>query len=260
MALPRFFVDPADIADGMARLAGPEREHAVRVLRLGPGEEAVLFDGKGFEYPARIVEVGRQAVRLSVGGRRACAGDPRRARVTLLQGVPRLARMDWLVEKVTEAGAAALVPVLAKRSPPEARRARGRLERWRTISREACRQCGRSALPDVLEPVEPASAWEVWGRAEGRRAILDPRASSGLRAWIDSSPSAAWVLAVGPEGGWDPEELEAARRAGFEPVAAGPRTLRAETAALVAVTAVQLAAGDLGLPPTPEVDRPGTSR
>lgn len=246
MSVPRFFVEPGAIAGGEARLGPAERDHAVRVLRLGPGDAVVLFDGTGQEYPARILEAGRRGVRLAVGEPRPAAGEPLRARVTLLQGLPRLARMDWLVEKATEAGVWALVPVLARRSPPEARRAPSRLERWRTIAREACRQCGRSGVPRLEDPVQSALAWGAWGEAPGRRAILDPGASLGLREWLHAASSTDWVVAVGPEGGWEDPEVEAARRAGFERVGFGPRTLRAETAGLLAVAAIQFARGDLG--------------
>lgn len=241
-------MDPRELSGGTARLAGPEREHAVRVLRLGPGDEVVLFDGSGREYPARIASVDRRSVVVDVGPGRPAAGEPALARVALLQAVPRLARMDWLVEKATEAGVAVLVPVLARRSPPEARRAAARLERWRTIAREACRQCGRSAIPRVEAPLDSTRAWEAWARAPGRRAVLDPCAPLALRAWLEAAPGPEWVLGVGPEGGWEEGEIEDARRWGFDPVALGPRTLRAETAGLLAVAAVQIVRGDLGGP------------
>ncbi len=126
MSLPRFYVDPASVSGGQARLAATERDHLVRVLRLGPGDEVVLFDGAGREYPGRVLETGRREAVVAVGEPRPAAADAARARVVLLQGLPRLARMDWLVEKATEAGVSTLVPVLARRSPPEARRAAGR--------------------------------------------------------------------------------------------------------------------------------------
>lgn len=245
MSLPRFYVDPASVTGGQARLAAAERDHLVRVLRLGPGDEVVLFDGAGREYPGRVLETGRHEAVVAVGEPRPAAADAARARVVLLQGLPRLARMDWLVEKATEAGVSTLVPVLARRSPPEARRAAGRLERWRTIAREACRQCGRSALPEVEPPVESRQAWGKWSR-ESRRAVLVPGARRGLRRWLEQAPGGEWVLAAGPEGGWEPLEIDQAREAGFEPVSLGPRTLRSETAGLVAVAAVQLLCGDLG--------------
>ncbi len=244
MSLPRFYVHPGALAAGQAVLDAGERDHAVRVLRLKPGDEVVLFDGGGREYPARILKADRREVTLRVGEPRPAAGDPA-ARVVLLQGLPRLARMDWLVEKATEAGVAALVPVVARRSPPEAARAASRLERWRTIAREACRQCGRSTLPRLEEPIPSEAAWSAWGGQAGR-AILSPAAGLGLRAWLERGAASEWVMAVGPEGGWEDGELDSARRAGFEPTALGPRTLRAETAGVLAVAAVQLVRGDLG--------------
>jgi 16S rRNA (uracil1498-N3)-methyltransferase len=245
VTLPRFFVDPQTISQGQARLSGPERDHLVRVLRLGAGDRVILFDGVGREYPACVRETARRHVLLEVEAARPGAAEPIEARVVLLQGLPRLARIDWLVEKATEAGVAALVPVLARRSPPEARRAGARLERWRKIAREACRQCGRARVPEIHSPLIPSAAWSLWA-AKGRCAILHPRASTGLREWLGKAASREWVVAVGPEGGWDERELEQAHASGFEAVGAGPRTLRAETAGVLAVAAVQLMRGDLG--------------
>jgi len=245
VTLPRFFVDPQAVLQGQARLSGPERDHLVRVLRLGAGDRVILFDGEGREYPACVRETARRYVLLEVGPARPGAAEPREARVVLLQGLPRLARVDWLIEKATEAGVATVVPIEARRSPPEARRAGARLERWRKIAREACRQCGRARVPEIHSPLTPSAAWSRWA-ANGRCAILHPQASAGLRDWLGKTPSREWVLAVGPEGGWDESELEGARAAGFESVGAGPRTLRAETAGVLAVAAVQLVCGDLG--------------
>lgn len=243
--LPRFFVDPAAIAAGEAVLDRGERDHAVRVLRLAPGDQALLFDGKGLEYPARVVESSRKRVRFSVVASRPAAADPGRAKVALLQGLPRLSRMDWLVEKATEAGVSRILPLLARRSPPEARRAAGRLARWQMIAREACRQCGRARVPEIDPPIESEAGWRHLAAAPASRAILDPGARRVLGDWLAGSAGEEWALAVGPEGGWEEEELGRAREAGFEPVGLGPRVLRAETAGVVAVAAVQLLRGDL---------------
>lgn len=245
MTLPRFFVDPQAVSAGEARLSGPERDHLVRVLRLGVGDPVILFDGQGQEYPARVRETARRHVRLEIGPPRLGSAEPRQSRVVLLQGLPRLARVDWLVEKATEAGVADLVPLVARHSPPEARRAGARLERWRKIAREACRQSGRARIPEIHASVPSCEAWRRWA-GTGRCALLHPQASRGLGEWLAASASRDWVLAVGPEGGWEPREVEEAGACGFDPVAAGPRILRAETAGMLAVAAVQLVRGDLG--------------
>jgi 16S rRNA (uracil1498-N3)-methyltransferase len=262
MSARRFFAEPGSIRGGEARLAAAERDHAVKVLRLAAGDEVVLFDGGGHEYPGRILECGAMDIRVRVGEPRACAGDPA-VRVTLLQALPRLSRFEWLVEKATEAGVSGVVPVLAQRSPPEARRARGRLERWCAIARESCRQCGRARLPELHEPLSSREAWDAWSKSAQPRAVLEPGAVEGLAQWLrrrsaDERASGEWVLAVGPEGGWDDHELESARNAGFEAVALGARVLRSETAGLVAVVAALMASGELGA--TPGVDRSGVDR
>jgi len=250
MTVRRFFVEPSAVVGGAATLDAAERDHAVRVLRLAPGDEVELFDGAGREYSGRILEYGKHIVRVSVGEARPCAADPAGEQVRLLPGLPRLARVDWLVEKGTEAGLARFVPVLARRSPPEARRAAGRASRWRTIARQACRQCGRAQLPQIDPPVESGSVWPAWTGEKAGRAILDPKAPLLFGAWLEQRQGPEWVVAVGPEGGWDEEELRQASEAGFDRVGLGRRILRAETAGLVAVAAVHLLRGDLKAPPS----------
>lgn len=246
--LPRFYVEPQALSEGEARISGPERDHLMRVLRLGVGDRVVLFDGRGNEYPAHVRETARRYVRLEVGPSRHSNADPAQARVVLLQGLPKLARVDWLIEKATEAGVAEIVLVWARRSPPETRRAGARQERWEKIAREACRQCGRAQVPEIHPPLAASEAWSRWA-GKGRTALLHPQASRGFRDWLQEAASRDWVIAVGPEGGWEPGEEQQAGACGFEPVVAGPRTMRAETAGVLAVAGVQLVCGDLGESP-----------
>lgn len=252
--LPRFYVEPQALSEREARLSGPDRDHLVRVLRLGVGDQVVLFDGRGNEYPAHVLETAQRYVRLGIGASRRSSADPGQARVVLLQGLPRLAKVDWLIEKATEVGVTEIVPVRARRSPPETRRAGARLERWEKIAREACRQCGRAQVPEIHPPLASSEAWGRWAD-KGRRALLHPQASRGFRDWLQEAASRDWVIAVGPEGGWEPGEEQEAGARGFEPVAVGPRMLRAETAGILAVAGVQLVCGDLGASPAPADER-----
>jgi 16S rRNA (uracil1498-N3)-methyltransferase len=236
--VPRIFVPPERLDGDRVTLTGEPHKHLAKVLRLQEGDDVLVFDGRGREIEARVVSVGARAIELALGMRRAIELAP--VRITLLQAVPRGERMDLLVQKTTELGVAAIVPVLARRSV--ARPPAGRARRWQTIASEAARQSGRADVPVVAEVVELDAALSA---ATGMKLLLwEEERGTSLKGALGQVPREVALL-VGPEGGWAPEEVEAARRAGFVAVGLGPRVLRVETAAIVAVTLVQAAAGGL---------------
>jgi 16S rRNA (uracil1498-N3)-methyltransferase len=238
--MPRLYVPPERLTGTQVELDGEPYRHLARVLRAAPGDAVLLFDGQGHEVEARVVAVGARAVTLALGARREVPAPA--LAITLLQGVPRGERMDLLVQKTTELGVARIVPVLAERCV--ARPPRERSSRWQTIAEEAARQCGRADVPLVTAPVPLAEGLSLAGPCAVRLALWEgERALPLRRAFAGDAPSVA--LLVGPEGGLAPAEVEAARAAGFATVGVGPRILRAETAAIVAVALVQAAAGGL---------------
>lgn len=214
-----------DLPSGAAR-------HA-QVLRLQPGAAITLFDGRGGEYAAVIERMGRSDVQVLVGEHRAVEREARRA-VHLAVGIPANERMDWLVEKATELGAASIQPLIAQRSVVRLSQERGakRQAHWQGVAIAACEQCGRNRVPPVHEPVELA-AWLRAGHVPSTRWVLslDPDASEPA----PDTGTDPWTVLSGPEGGLAPEEEAAARAAGFRPLSLGPRVLRAETAPLVAL-------------------------
>jgi 16S rRNA (uracil1498-N3)-methyltransferase len=236
--VPRIFVPPERLDGDRVTLTGEAHKHLAKVLRLQEGDDVLVFDGRGHEIEARVASVGARQIDLALGARRALAAPP--VAITLLQAVPRGERMDLLVQKTTELGVAAIVPVIAQRSV--ARPPAGRARRWQTIASEAARQSGRADVPVVAEVLELDAALSA---AKGMRLLLwEEERGTSLRAALEKVASEVALL-VGPEGGWTAEEVEAARRAGFVPVGLGPRVLRVETAAIVAVALVQAAAGGL---------------
>lgn len=240
--IPRVFVDQA-VAGGSLRLAADAAAHLVRVLRLRPGADVVLFDGSGTEYPGRVRAATRRSVDIDVGpGTSTDRESP--LVLTLLQGVCRAERMDFVVRKATELGVAAIRPVLAGRSVVrlDAERAARRLAHWRAIVVSACEQCGRSYLPELLEPLPLAEALAAHAGAVG--VLLDPDAATGADA-LAPPGAAPLALLVGPEGGLTQAERAVARAAGFTGIRLGPRILRTETAALVGIALLQARFGDL---------------
>ena len=220
----RFHVESTP-SGGRAALTGDEARHLARVLRAKPGDAVTLFDGRGGAWTARVAAVGRDRVDLDVG-ERLPPNPPPRASVTIAVALPKGDRQKWLVEKLAELGVESLLPLVTTRGVAEATdAARARLERGVI---EACKQCGRDRLMTILPPATLAGAIATAG-ADTAILLADP-AGAPL-----AEPHAGRVLVlVGPEGGFTPEEIEAATAAGARRVALGRHVLRIETAAIAA--------------------------
>jgi 16S rRNA (uracil1498-N3)-methyltransferase len=234
----------APLAPGArVRLPHDAAAHVTRVLRLGAGDSLTLFNGDGADYPARISALVRGAVEAEVTGRAdARAESP--LPVTLVQGIARAERMDLVLQKATELGVAAVVPVAAARSVVRLDAgSRGRkLEHWRGIAIAACEQCGRARVPEVATPRTLGEFLAEPARAR-MRILLAPGADLSLGTAARGAESVE--LLVGPEGGLEDGERRAALAAGFLACRLGPRVLRSETAAIAAIAVLQAAAGDL---------------
>jgi 16S rRNA (uracil1498-N3)-methyltransferase len=217
--------------------------HLTRVLRLQVGDACVVFDGTGVDHAATLAGIGKREARLRIGaGTRVDRESP--LRLVLLQGVARGEKMDLILQKATELGVHAVVPVISQRSEvklDEARSAR-RLEHWRGVVAAACEQCGRSVVPAVEPPVALAVALGALTPG-GTRLLLDPEGTQSLRTLVPDPAGAC--LAVGPEGGWSPLDRAQLQAAGFDGLRLGPRILRTETAGLAAIAALQAGFGDL---------------
>ena len=245
MATPRFHVTaplgPADVGTEYA-LPDADAHHVLRVLRLPVGAPVTLFTGGGGEFAATLARASRHgaAVRLDafVPVEREAAPA-----VTLVQAIAATDTVDGIVRHATELGAAAIQPVVSHHGFrfPSAERGERRLEHWRQIAIAACEQCGRNRVPVVHDAV----MLDDWLRARppARAGIVpDLAAAAGIGAL--PAPAGPLDLLIGPEGGLSADEVARAARAGMTPVRLGPRILRAETAALAALAAVNSLWGD----------------
>lgn len=237
---------PGELQPGRAcALAPSQAHHALRVLRLKPGDAVTLFNGDGAEYASVVVEANRERVALDVTSREDRDREAPFA-VTLAQAVSSGERMDYTIQKAVELGVAAIQPLEARRSVVRLSAERGerRIAHWQAVAIAACEQCGRNRVPRVwpLARLDAYLAARRSGTDGERRLLLSPRSVRRLRE-IDP-PQGALVLLSGPEGGFSPEEERAAGAAGFQPVRLGPRVLRTETAAVVALAAMQALWGD----------------
>lgn len=244
MRLIRVFTEGALAAGGVATLAGGAAEHVARVLRLRAGDPVTLFNGDGHDYPGRVLALRGSRVEVEVTSRAPARAESPLA-LTLVQGIARGERMDLVMQKATELGVARIVPVQTARSVVrlEAGTAPRKAGHWRGVVVAACEQCGRARLPAV-EPPAALAAWLDRPAVAGvRRLQLDPAAETSL---VAAAAGAAEIeLLVGPEGGLDDAERDAAAAAGYLPCTLGPRVLRSETAAIAALAVLQAVAGDL---------------
>ncbi len=228
-------------------------KHVARVLRLAAGESIGVFDGRGSEWLAEIVDADRDAVRVRLGLQCTDVVEAP-LEIVLIQGVCRPDRLDWLVAKATEVGVARIALCASERV--EAPRVTdARLERWNRIAREACKQCGRRRVPEVAPP----RTLDALGPGEGLDLLLDGSPGSRPLGELLAGPAPAAVrIAVGPESGFSAAEVERLEGAGWRRGSLGPRTLRTETAGPVAAALVLHAWADFGRSAgTGRVDSPG---
>jgi 16S rRNA (uracil1498-N3)-methyltransferase len=238
MTLRRVHLPPERIEGDRARLTPEARHYLAEVLRLPPGAPVEVFDGRGGRWAGRL-DPGLESV--SLGPREDARGAG--VEIALLFALSKGEKVDLVVQKATELGAARVVPFAAERSVVrlEGEKGEERARRWRRIAEEAARQCGRADVPEVAAPAPLAAA--LAALPEGTRAVVFQPGGAPLQAL--PAPAAGLAAVVGPEGGLTAAELDACERAGAAQASLGPRVLRAETAAIVAVALLQARFGDL---------------
>ncbi|MEW5740522.1 MAG: 16S rRNA (uracil(1498)-N(3))-methyltransferase [Myxococcota bacterium] len=234
-------------AEGTLTVDGPRFHYLARVLRLTAGDALEVFDGTGRAFDARVTAVAEASASLALGPSRAA---PLPRALTVVQGLPKGDKLEWVLQKGTELGVSAFVPAACARSVVklDAKAAASRVERWRRIVEEAARQCGRADVPPVTPPAPLLDAVAglpdapaVFVLDEAERAVSLSHAFAPLR---DARRPLA--LVVGPEGGLERAEVDALLTRGAVPVSLGRLILRTETAALAAVSVLRHLDGELG--------------
>jgi len=241
-----FYIDKKGAAGECASLPREEAKHALRVLRLGVGDEVCAMDGCGGRFSAVIESADSDSVVLRLT--KALPDNEAPVGITLYQGLPKADKLDFIVQKITELGAVRLVPVkmdrcVVKLDAKDAQKRRDRLEK---IAHEATKQCKRAVMPKIME----AMTWkQVIGDMARCDLVIVPweeTRSVRMKDVFRDHPDAKRIgIVIGPEGGMADSEIEDMRAAGVIPVTLGPRILRAETAAVVSVAMAQTLWGDL---------------
>lgn len=253
MTRKRFFVEGADPGAEVIELGGDTAHHIEHVLRLKPGEVLELVDGGGLGWVGSIEEMIPGTVRVRVTGRLDTPAESS-LRLSLALAFSRADRMDLVLRQATEIGVTRFVAFRSQRSQYGLadRQAEKRRDRWLKIAREAICQCGRLNVPEIVVLSGVGGLLDWIGQGMGDESplpilALESGEGKGIVELHRAFPKRREVIAaVGPEGGWSPEESGLLIRHGFHPVRLGPRILRLETAAVILVSSVQLLWGDLG--------------
>jgi 16S rRNA (uracil1498-N3)-methyltransferase len=229
---------------GTALLKGHPLQHLSRVLRHKPGDKVILFDGNNHQCEARIDSMGKEQIDLSTQPIELVSRESN-LDITLIQGMSRGERMDWTLQKATELGVRRIIPANTRRSivKLDARRRVTRLQHWQGVLIHACEQSGRNLLPELEQPQDLSDAISLC--EDSQLYYLDPLAETTVRQLPDTMNHKKLCLVIGPEGGFDDDEQQMMIARGAHGLKLGPRTLRTETAGIVALAALGALFGDL---------------
>lgn len=241
MGISRIFFN-GDLVSGQNVLLDLDRSHYILdVLRLKTGDSLILFNGRGEEFQAKLIGIKRKLAEVNIENIVENSTESN-LKIHLGQGISRGERMDYAIQKAVELGVAEITPIITERCNVklDVERSQKRLIHWQKIAISACEQSGRSKIPKIHPPQELSQ----WIRtATGLLLVCDPQAKSALSHYKTTVLEVS--VLIGPEGGFTQDELSLSHTAGFSSLSMGPRTLRTETATIVALTLLQFQWGDL---------------
>lgn len=243
MANMRFFTDSPLTLNTYVQLSESAATHAARALRLNIGDSAIVFNGDGFDYDCVLASISKKEVAVKITHARKINNEPP-LHITLLQGISSGDRMDFTIQKAVELGVVCIQPITSLRSVVKlsAERAEKRIAHWQNVAISACEQSGRAFIPKVLTPISLEAWLSHHPSTSATRILLNP---VGARRLVEiTKPETGIELLIGAEGGLSKGEIDLASSQGFQSIVLGPRILRTETAALTAISAMQLLWGD----------------
>lgn len=235
--MPRFFCSPDDIS-GNTLVLREDAHHITHVLRHVEGDLLEVCDGAGFDYDCVITDAGDPVV-CDIVGKKRSAVEPG-IELTLVQGLPKADKMEWIIQKNTELGVSRFIPLSCERSliKLDPKKKNQKEDRWQKIALSGAKQSGRGLIPTVEEAFTLTRFLSTVSAYDSVIVLYEDEKSVSLREVLSAIPEAKKLaLLIGPEGGWAPEEIEKMRAAGVKTAGLGPRILRTETAGMAAVTA-----------------------
>jgi len=246
----RFFIEESKIAGPTIIITGSDAAHIKKVLRMEPGDRIGLFDGRGFEYEARIENLFSGSVEVSITKRFLSASESP-VQITVAQALLKDKKMDILARQLTEIGITKLIPFIAVRSVPrpDKKKLSARRKRWEKIAIEALKQCGRGHVTEIGETITFNDVINVDDECDLKIVFWENESKpvSDVVQQVNDGKCKKILSVLGPERGFTEREIEDARACGFATASLGPRILRSETAAIAACTILQYLFGDMGL-------------
>lgn len=245
--MPKFFVLPEKITENHLVVDSEDVNHITRVLRLKEGDRISVCDGQGYDYEAQIQRLEKRRVICSVLSKTIAETEPE-IEVVLFQALPKASKMEYIIQKTTELGISKIVPCRLSRCVVhlDAKNASKKAERWQKIAEAAAKQCGRGKIPQILPVTEFKEAVEQMKQAELSFAPYECEEQNCLKPVLHSVRKPRTVsFMIGPEGGFDPAEIEFIRKSGIIPVTLGKRILRTETAGEAVLSMIMYEIGDI---------------
>lgn len=225
--MPKFFTKPDYIDGSELKIVGEDVSHISKVLRMSAGDNIIVCDGEGNDYDAVIKSISKTEVVAEITGKYVCDAEPC-VDVTLYQALPKQGKMEYIIQKNTELGVNRIVPVYTKRcvvKPSD------KTERWSKVAESAAKQCGRGIIPQVMPVISFDEAVKQMKEYDLALMPYECEDECGLKKVLQSSKYKNVSVFIGPEGGFDLKEVEAAINSGVKTVTLGKRILRTETAA-----------------------------
>lgn len=240
----KFFTN--EVQNDLARITGDDVKHAWKVLRLKAGDEVLINDLKGQDFEGRILSIDKVEVLVEItGGIEGTCESP--LNIQVYQGFPKGQKMEFVTQKLSELGVRRLIPVLTHRVIPEVRKESRKLERLRRISLESGKQANRTVILEISEPFELNELARELTELDLLIVPYEEKEGAGIRGIEEEIRKAASIgIVIGPEGGFEEEEITWLEEQGARVVTLGPRILRTETCAMSVVSILQYIAGDMG--------------
>ena len=237
--MPKFFAPHENICGDTAEICGADAAHIVRVLRMREGERLILCDGAGTDYDCIITSADPDRISLKIENQTMCEAEPS-VDITLFMALPKSDKMEYVIQKSVELGVKKIVPFCASRCVVKlsGKDVARKVERWQKIAYAAAKQSGRGIIPQVTEPI---SVKEMCAKAQDFDLPLfcyECEEENSLKSALSKAEFKTACVVVGPEGGFDIDEVEQAKKVGFNIVSLGKRILRCETAPGCAICAI----------------------
>ena len=241
--MANFYIEKSDITENIAVITGEEAQHISRVLRMKKGDNVTLCDGEGMFYEATLTDFSDKTVTAEISSSRKAETEPF-VELTIFQGVPKNPKLETIVQKLTEIGAVRIVPVDTKRAVAKLDKS-AKVDRLRKIAREAAKQSKRGIVPEVMDAMSFKNAVKMASEADLSIIAYEEEVETSLKTALTGKTPKTVSVMIGPEGGFEKDEVEFAKANGLISITLGKRILRTETAPLVISAAVLYELGEM---------------